>query len=142
VKTPAWLERARPPAPEAPPIDGEAVDDLEDVALLEDLEAYQTEDEALLEIAEQTPYGEVLLEDLVRRQLTLAVSVAAVFLVILLGLPLMNLLFPDLVAMRLLGLPMSWLTLAVLIYPFVWALACYFVSTSRKYEEEFTELVK
>jgi len=142
VKTPTWLERARPPVRLAPPADAEALEALEDVALLEDLEVYQSEDEALLEIAEQTPYGEVLLEDLVRRQLTLAISVAAVFLVILLGLPIMNLLFPDLVAMRLLGLPMSWLTLAVLIYPFVWALAWYFVSTSRKYEEEFTELVK
>src|SRR5207248_5589057 len=56
--------------------------------------------------------GEVLLQDLVRRQLRLGLSVAAVFLVILFGLPLMNLLFPELMQMHVLGLPMAWLALA------------------------------
>ncbi len=114
----------------------------DEAAVLEELEALLPPDEALQEIAEQTAYGEVLLQDLVRRQLRLALSVAAVFLVILFGLPLMNLLFPELMQMRLLGLPMAWLALAVLVYPFVWALAVYFVSTARKYEDEFTALVK
>ena len=113
-----------------------------DLLLADDLQPLPYEDEALLEIAEQTPYGEVLLEDLIRHQLMLGISVAAVFLVILLGLPLMNLLFPELVAMRVAGLPMSWLALAVLVYPLVWFLAVYFVSTARKNEDEFTELVK
>jgi hypothetical protein len=113
-----------------------------DEAVLEELEALLPADEALQEIAEQTAYGEVLLEDLIRRQLMLAISVAAVFVAILFGLPLMNLVFPELVQMRVLGLPMSWLALAVLVYPFLWLLAVYFVSTSRKNEDEFTELVK
>jgi hypothetical protein len=108
----------------------------------DELGALPQDDDALQEIAEQTPYGEILLEDLIRRQLRLGVSVAAVFLIILLGLPLMNLGFPGLVQMHVLGLPMAWLGLAMLIYPFVWVLAWYFVVTSRKYEDEFTELVK
>ena len=108
----------------------------------DELGALPQDDEALQEIAEQTPYGEILLEDLIRRQLRLGVSVAAVFLIILLGLPLMNLGFPGLEQMHVLGLPMAWLGLAMLIYPFVWVLAWYFVVTSRKYEDEFTELVK
>jgi uncharacterized membrane protein (DUF485 family) len=115
---------------------------LDEAAVLEELAALLPADEALQEIAEQTVYGEVLLQDLVRRQLRLGLSVAAVFLVILLGLPLMNLLFPELMQMRLLGLPMAWLALAVLVYPFVWALAVYFVSTAKKYEDEFTALVR
>src|SRR5581483_1014279 len=57
-----------------------------DVAL-DDLDTFAPDDEALQEIAEQTPYGEVLLEDLMRRQRRLAISVGAVFLVVLLGLP-------------------------------------------------------
>ena len=108
----------------------------------DELGAPPQDDDALQEIAEQTPYGEILLEDLIRRQLRLGVSVAAVFLIILFGLPLMNLGFPGLVQMHVLGLPMAWLGLAMLIYPFVWVLAWYFVVTSRKYEDEFTELVK
>ena len=67
---------------------------------------------------------------------------AAVFLVVLFGLPLMNLLFPELVRMQVFGLPMAWLALGALIYPFVWTLALYYVGTSRKYDDEFTRLVK
>ena len=114
---------------------------LDEAAVLEE-HSFHPDKDALQEIAEQTPYGEILLEDLIRRQLRLAISVAGVFLVVLFGLPLMSLLFPDLVTVRVLGLPMSWLALAVLIYPFLWTLAVYFVSTSRKYEDEFTEIVK
>lgn len=61
---------------------------------------------------------------------------------ILFGLPLLNLIFPQVMAMPLFGLPLAWLILAVLVYPSLWVLAAYFVSTSRKYEDEFTKLVR
>jgi len=129
---------------EAPPAatDTDDPDLLAELPSLETLEALQPADDALQEIAEQTAYGEILLEELIRRQLRLGISVAAAFLILLFGLPLMNLLFPELVQMRVLGLPLTWLALAVLVYPFLWCLAVYYVSTSRKYEDEFTELVK
>jgi uncharacterized membrane protein (DUF485 family) len=123
-------------------LDLDGADALVEDDALDDLDGSLADEEALQEIAEQTPYGEILLEDLIRRQLRLGVSVAAAFLVILLGLPLMNLGFPSLMQMPVLGLPMAWLALAILVYPFVWVLAWYFVTTSRKYEDEFTELVK
>src|SRR4051794_13937145 len=134
-----WVSPAVPGAIDQLPAGPEG---LVDDASFDELGAPPPDDDALQEIAEQTPYGEILLEDLIRRQLRLGVSVAAVFLIILFGLPLMNLGFPGLVQMHVLGLPMAWLGLALLIYPFVWVLAWYFVATSRKYEDEFTELVK
>jgi uncharacterized membrane protein (DUF485 family) len=100
------------------------------------------EDRPILEIAEQTPYGEVVLEDLIRRQLTLSLSVASAFLLLLFGLPLFNLLFPELSGLPVFGLPLSWLLLAGLIYPVLWVLAYYYVATSGKFEDEFTELVR
>jgi len=121
------------------PIELDAADEM---ISLEELSALKTEDAALQEIAEQTTYGEILLEDLIRRQLVLSLNVAGVFLVILFGLPLVNLLLPQLVAMPVLGLPLGWLVLAVLLFPTLWALAAYFVSTAKKYEDDFTELVK
>src|SRR3954466_5507859 len=141
MKALAWLERGRAqttlaPAPEFDEADalsalealgGAAVD-----ATAHPVDGLAFEDEALQEVAEQTTYGEVLLEDLVRRQLRLALGVSAAFLVLLFGLPLMNLVFPELVAIQVLGLPMSWLALAVLIYPLLWTLGAYFVSSSRK----------
>jgi Protein of unknown function, DUF485 len=133
-----WVSPTVPGTIDPPPTGPEGL--VDDVSF--DELAALPQDDALQEIAEQTPYGEILLEDLIRRQLRLGVSVAAVFLIILFGLPLMNLGFPGLVQMHVLGLPMAWLGLAMLIYPFVWVLAWYFVVTSRKYEDEFTELVK
>src|SRR5262249_15525435 len=100
------------------------------------------EDETVQEVAEQTPYGEVLLDDLVRRELMLGVSVAAVFLVLLAALPVLNALAPSLVATLVFGLPLSWLTLAVLVYPLLWVLGAYFVTTAKKYEDDFTDLVR
>ncbi len=112
----------------------EALADLDDL-LVED-------DEPLQELAEQTTYGEIVLSDLIRRQLTLSLSVASVFLLLLFGLPLFNLLFPALGALPILGLPLSWLLLGVLIYPLLWLLSYYYVTTSKKFEAEFVDLVR
>ena len=110
---------------------------------LGDLDALLADDDRpIVEVAEQTTYGEVVLGDLIRRQLTLSLSVASVFLLLLFGLPLFNLLFPELGALPILGLPLSWLLLAVLIYPVLWVLAHYYVTTSRKFEDEFTDQVR
>lgn len=110
--------------------------------LLELDELLGGDEPAILEVAEQTAYGEVVLGDLIRRQLTLALSVASAFLLLLFGLPVFNLLFPQLGALPVLGLPLSWLLLAVLIYPILWLLAYYYVTTSEKFEDEFTDLVR
>lgn len=110
---------------------------------LAELDALLADDERpILEVAEQTPYGEVVLGALIRRQRTLSLTVAGAFLVLLLGLPLFNLLFPELGALPILGLPLSWLLLAVLIYPVLWVLAYYYVTTARAFEDEFTDLVR
>lgn len=91
----------------------------------------------LQEVAEQTSYGELLMADLIRRQRRLALSVAGVFLVLLLGLPLVNLLLPTVAALPVFGLPLTWVLLAVLIYPLLWSLGWYFSTTARALEDEF-----
>jgi len=145
VKSPFRLDRPRRSGRAAPAIPIEEFDGFETLApdpALEPFDVLYVEDEAVQEIAEQTTYGEILLQDLIRRQLALGLRVAGVFLVFLFALPLVNRLFPDLVGAHLLGLPLSWLVLAVLIYPMLWALGSYFVATARKYEDDFTELVR
>lgn len=91
----------------------------------------------LQEVAEQSSYGELLLADLIRRQRRLALSVTGVFLVLLLGLPLVNLLLPTVAALPVFGLPLTWVLLAILIYPLLWLLGWYFSTTARALEDEF-----
>lgn len=103
---------------------------------------YSHEDnDTLKEVAEQTTYGAIFLDDLLKRQRALSISVAVVFLIIIFSLPLLNFFTRDWPPLQILGIDISWMVLAILIYPVIWALAFYFVSTADKYEDDFTDLV-
>jgi|SRR3954469_6620733 uncharacterized membrane protein (DUF485 family) len=85
---------------------------------------------------EQGIHSEAFLHRLMRQQLRLSVSCAAVFLLALLGLPLLNYFAPELMAKRVLGFTLSWLLLGVLFFPLVWVIAFYFIKRSIALEEE------
>lgn len=73
---------------------------------------------------------------MMRRQLKLSLSVAFVFVSILVGLPLINLFLPDLAKTRIAGFSLTWLILGVLFYPLTWILSTWFVNGSEKLEAE------
>ncbi|MCL6647919.1 MAG: DUF485 domain-containing protein [Chloroflexi bacterium] len=94
------------------------------------------------EVAEQTPYGAILLQDLIRRQVRLALGVTALFLAVLFALPLAYLDLPAVMEAEVLGLPLGWLIPAALIYPFTWGLAVLYARRARQHEEEFRDLLR
>lgn len=120
--------------------DGLLEQDEEEAALFGSLGL--ADEETLKEVAEQTPYGAVFLDDLIKRQRALSISVAIAFLVIIFSMPLLFFFGRNQTAFEVFGFDISWLVLGILIYPLIWVLAFYFVSTADKYEEEFTEMVK
>lgn len=142
----AYRARAASPAIEPPADDAldllAEMEALAELDVLAELDALQSVDETVQEIAEQTSYGEILLDELIRRQLALSLRVALSFLLVLFSLPLLNLLAPRLMSLSVLGLPLRWLLLAILVYPLLWLLGAYFVTAARKHEEEFTRLVR
>jgi uncharacterized membrane protein (DUF485 family) len=75
-------------------------------------------------------HSESFLQLLMRRQLKLSVACAATFLIVLLGLPLLNFFAPDLMATRVAGFTLSWLVLGVLFFPFVWIISWLFIRRS------------
>ncbi len=77
-----------------------------------------------------------LARTLMRRQGALGLRVASVFLVLVLGVPLVNYLAPDWANAQVLGFTASWLFLGVLIYPITVGLSFYFVNRSNRIEEE------
>jgi uncharacterized membrane protein (DUF485 family) len=81
-------------------------------------------------------HSEDFLRSLMRRQLKLSIACALAFLVVLLGLPLANYLFPDLMATRVFGFTLSWLLLGVLFFPAVWVISAYFIRSSLRMEAE------
>ncbi|HXG47162.1 MAG TPA: DUF485 domain-containing protein [Methylomirabilota bacterium] len=80
-------------------------------------------------------HSEAFLHSLMRRQLALSIGCAVAFLGALLGLPLLNYFFPDLMATRVFGFTLAWLTLGVLFFPFVWLIAWVFIRRSIALEE-------
>jgi uncharacterized membrane protein (DUF485 family) len=78
---------------------------------------------------------ETFLHSLMRRQLKLSIACAATFLVALLGLPLLNYYFPDLMARRVFGFTLSWFILGIAFFPFVWIISYYFIKRSIALED-------
>jgi len=74
-----------------------------------------------------------------RRQAGLSLRIAAVFAVLLLGLPLVNEFLPDLANTQVGGFTATWLFLGILFYPIVIALSFYFVRQSDTIEAECTD---
>jgi uncharacterized membrane protein (DUF485 family) len=85
-------------------------------------------------------HSEEFLHRLMRRQLRLSIACAATFVIVLLGLPLANYFLPELMSRRVAGFTLTWLILGVLFFPFVWAIAYYFIKRSIALEEEESNL--
>ncbi len=70
-----------------------------------------------------------------RRQARLGLRIAAVFVLILVGLPLLNLYLPETMGLRVGGFTLTWLLLAILFYPVTWLLSWLFVRGSDRAED-------
>ena len=86
--------------------------------------------------ANDAVHSESFLRTLMRRQLGLSAACAAMFLIVLLGLPLLNYFAPAMMATRVGGFTLSWLILGVLFFPFVWIISWKFIRRSIELENE------
>lgn len=71
-----------------------------------------------------------------RRQAALSLRVAAIFIVLIFGIPLVNNFFPELANTPVLGFTATWLFLGVLFFPITWLLSAYFIKQSDRIEDE------
>ena len=94
------------------------------------------------EIDEQTALGEVYLDSLLREQLTLAGRILGVLALTVGSLPLVFRLFPGLADVHLLWLPLPWLLLGVLVYPWLLFLGFRFVRRAERNEHDFVLLLQ
>jgi hypothetical protein len=94
------------------------------------------------DIDEQTHVGEVYMRALVRVQLRLALAVIAVFLLVLGGLPMLFVLDDDLSRLDVLGIPVPWLVLGLLVYPVLIGGGYVYVRLAERNERDFAEFVE
>lgn len=83
-----------------------------------------------------------LTQAVMKRQVSLSLKVAAVFLVILFGLPLVNYFMPDLANRPMMGFSATWLFLAILFYPITWVLSWWFIQRSNKIEHDIANDIR
>ena len=93
------------------------------------------------EIDAETRLGEIYLASLLREQLRLAVSVLVLLFGTLGSLPLAFFLWPSLADVRVVGLPLAWLLLGVLSYPFLLLVGWGYVRRAERNERDFAALV-
>ena len=88
-----------------------------------------------------TRVGAILLESLLSAQRRLAAGVLAVVVVTLGSLPLLFHLFPDLAEVRVVGIPLAYLLLWLLVHPFLIGLGWFHLRRAEAHEEDFVELL-
>ncbi|MEO5710326.1 MAG: hypothetical protein ABIQ59_10945 [Nocardioidaceae bacterium] len=94
------------------------------------------------EIDAQTDLGEVYMSSLLRSQLRLSLLVLAALGVPVAGLPLLFTVLPGLAAVHVLGMPLPWVLLAFVVYPFLLLLGWLYVRAAERNERDFTEVVE
>jgi len=93
------------------------------------------------EIDAETRLGEVYMGSLLREQLRLAGVVLLALAAVVGTLPLLFHLAPGLADVRVLGMPLSWLLLGVLVYPYLFFLGWAYVRAAERNERDFAALV-
>jgi len=80
-------------------------------------------------------HSDEFLRMLMQRQLRLSIACVVAFLSVLLGLPVLNYLVPELMGRRVLGFTLTWMVLGVGFFPAVWVIAWVFIRRSIALEE-------
>ena len=94
------------------------------------------------EIDAGTRVGAIYMRSLLREQLRLALRVIATLFATVGSLPLLFHLFPGLAGVHVLGLPLAWLLLGVLVYPLFLVLGWLYIRRAEDNERDFTDLVQ
>ena len=93
------------------------------------------------DIDDETPLGDLYLGSLLREQLLLAARVLGLLVLTIGTLPLVFFVAPGLDDVRLVGLPVVWLVLGVLVYPWLVLLGWAYVRRAERNERDFAELL-
>jgi len=93
------------------------------------------------EIDESTGIGEVYIRSLVRSQLRAALTVVTTLMLTIGSLPVVFWLLEDLNTLRIRGIPLPWIVLAVGVYPGLFLLGWLYVRQAEKAERDFAALL-
>lgn len=94
------------------------------------------------EIDETTGVGEVYMRSLIRSQLRAALTVVTTLVLSIGMLPVVFLTFDASTSTRVFGVPLPWILLGVVVYPFLCVIGWLYVRQAERAEADFSELVE
>jgi len=139
---PAKVERV-PPAPAAPEPDPPAKPPKRQRVVLADPRQKSTPTlRARVELEEQTSWGTLLINDLVKRQFRTGLALAVVVLVVLGGLPLAFFLAPGFAGARVVGVPLAWFLLGIVPFPLLLFAGLAYNRLAERHERDFVDMIE
>ena len=94
------------------------------------------------EIDESTAIGEVYMRSLIRSQLRLALVVLFTLMLSVGIMPIIFIMFDSVTLFRVLGIPLPWWILGVVVYPFLLVLGWLYTRQAERAERDFAALVE
>ncbi|WP_435156547.1 hypothetical protein [Amycolatopsis sacchari] len=139
---PARVERV-PPAPVEPKPEPPAKPPKRQRVVLADPRSRSTPTlRARVELEEQTSWGTLLVDDLVKRQLRAGLVLTALVVLVLGGLPLAFYLSPGFAGLRVIGVPLAWLLLAILPFPLLLLAGLTYNRLAERHERDFVDMIE
>jgi hypothetical protein len=96
----------------------------------------------VVELEEQTSYGEALVNQFIRTQLGTALNFGACVAAPLLGLPALFFFVPDLAEVAVAGVQLPWLAVGVAPFPLMFGIAYWYNSVAERHERDFVAMVE
>lgn len=97
---------------------------------------------ARVELEEQTSWGKLLVKDLVKVQLRTALLLSALVVGVFGALPVLFYLLPGFSALTLAGIPIPWLILGVLPFPFLFGIGLWYNRLAERHERDFVDMIE
>jgi hypothetical protein len=110
--------------------------------VLADSRAPVTRLRTVIELEEQTSYGEELVRQLIRVQLRAAVWAWCVVVVVFVSLPALFFFLPQLSEVTLAGVSLPWLTLGLLPFPLLFGVGYWYNVKAERQERDFVAMVE
>src|SRR5262249_14557092 len=110
--------------------------------ILADSRAPVTVLRTVVELEEQTSYGEELVRGFIRVQLWPAVRLAALAVLLLCGLPALFFFIPAIADVTLAGVRLPWLLLGVAPFPVLFGIGYWYNVLAERHERDFVDMVE
>ncbi|WP_033292061.1 hypothetical protein [Amycolatopsis jejuensis] len=95
-----------------------------------------------VELEEQTSWGKLLIRDLVKVQLRTSVLLGVLVAVALGVLPALFYFLPSVARFTVIGIPIPWLVLGLLPFPFLFAVGLWYNRLAERHERDFVDMIE